>query len=81
MATFNSNVISGAVADAEVYINGARDMAGIGKVTLPKISLKKISTSQFGQTAEIELGLIGHYEKMDFKMSMENINGSIGNVS
>jgi P2 family phage contractile tail tube protein len=76
----NANIIAGAISDAEVYVNGAKDLAGIGKVNLPKVSLKKVTASQFGQTAEVEMGMTGHYEKMDFKMTIENINGSLMNT-
>ena len=60
--------IPGALVDAETYINGSNNLAGISEAELPKVEFATVTSEQFGLTAEIETPLMGHLKKMDFKL-------------
>ena len=73
--------IPGALVDAEIYLNGSNNLAGISEVELPKMEYTTVTTEQFGMTAEIEVPLIGHLKKMEFKLKIEHVNESLGSVA
>ncbi len=73
--------IPGALSDADQYLNGSNNLAGIAEVELPKVEYATVTSEQFGLTAEIEVPLIGHLKKMDFKIKIEHTNESMGTLA
>lgn len=73
--------IPGALIDAEIYINGSNNLAGVSEVELPKIEYATVTSEQFGTTAEMETPLEGHLKKMDAKIKIEHMNDTIGNIA
>lgn len=70
--------IPGALVDAETYINGSNNLAGISEAELPKVEFATVTSEQFGLTAEVEVPLVGHLKKMDFKLKIEHMNETMG---
>ena len=70
--------IPGALVDAETYINGSNNLAGISEAELPKVEFATVTSEQFGLTAEVEVPLVGHLKKMDFKLKIEHMNETVG---
>lgn len=75
------NSIPNALVNAEVYINGDNGLAGIGEVELPNIEYSTVTSEQLGLTAEIETPLIGHFKKLEAKIKMDSIDGSLLNFN
>lgn len=75
------NKIPVALIDAETYINGSNDLAGISEVELPKIEYDTVTTEQMGMTAELDVPLMGHFKKLEAKIKLDCMDGSVGRLN
>ena len=66
-----------ALVDAEVFINGSNTLAGIAEVELPNLEYSTVTTEQFGMTSELEIPLIGHFKKLEAKIKMDSVDGTL----
>lgn len=73
--------IPNALVDAEVYINGSNNLAGIAEVECPNIEYDTITSEQMGLTAELEVPLIGHFKKLEAKIKMDCIDDTAPNIN
>ena len=70
------NIPNGLI-DAELYINGSNNLAGIAEVELPNVEYATITNEQFGLTSENEVPLIGHFKKLEAKIKMDCVDKSL----
>lgn len=71
------NNIPIALNKVEIYINGSNDLAGIGEVELPNIENATVTSEQMGLASEFETPLLGHFKKLDAKIKMDCVDGSL----
>lgn len=70
-----------AVTDAEIFINGSNDLAGIGEVELPNVEFSTVTSEQIGMNAEYEVPLLGHFKKLECKIKMDCVDDSLINFN
>ncbi|HEY4534281.1 MAG TPA: phage major tail tube protein [Fusobacterium sp.] len=71
------NSIPVALIDAETYINGSNNLAGMSEIELPKIEYDTVTTEQMGMTAELDVPLHGHFKKLEAKLKLDMIDETI----
>nr|DAM38068.1 MAG TPA: tail tube protein [Caudoviricetes sp.] len=69
--------IPNGLVNAEVYINGINELAGIGEVELPNIEYATVTSEQLGLTAEVEVPLIGHFKKLEAKIKIDTVDNTL----
>lgn len=75
------NKVPVGLIDAETYINGSNDLAGIAEVELPKIEYDTVTTEQMGMTAELDVPLMGHFKKLEAKIKLDCMDESIERIN
>lgn len=75
------NKVPVGLVDAEIYFNGANNLAGIGEVELPKIEIPTFTVEQLGMGGALDVPLIGHFNKLEAKIKIDCIDESIADLT